>query len=136
MKRQKSTLQNVTLQEVGENIRFARTLKALTQEDLAIQLDVTSQQISKYEKGTNAPSFDKLQQLSNALEIPINELLSNSIPVSEHPFFTNTLNKSRTTVPEAEILELISNFSSIKKASARKTILEMVKLVNVRCKKK
>lgn len=56
---------------VGQQIRTYRTLRGLTQTDLAKSADVSFQQIQKYELGRNRVSCSKLFQISQALEVPI-----------------------------------------------------------------
>lgn len=62
-----------------ENIRAIRKSKGLSQEALAIQLNVVRQTISKWEKGLSVPDADLLLALSEALETPVNVLLGESI---------------------------------------------------------
>ena len=50
----------------------ARTALGLTQTKVAKAINVTFQQIQKYEKGTNGVSSIRLLQLSNYLKVPIN----------------------------------------------------------------
>lgn len=60
---------------LNENIRSIRKAKGLSQEELAIQLHVVRQTISKWEKGLSVPDADMLIALSEALETPVGELL-------------------------------------------------------------
>ena len=47
----------------------------LTQTKVAEAINVTFQQIQKYEKGTNGVSSNRLMQLSNYLKVPITYFL-------------------------------------------------------------
>lgn len=60
---------------LSENLKDARTARGMTQEELAMYLNVTRQTISKWEKGLSVPDADLLIRLSEKLEIPVNELL-------------------------------------------------------------
>ena len=60
---------------LNENIKSIRKAKGLSQEELAIQLHVVRQTISKWEKGLSVPDADMLIALSEALETPVGELL-------------------------------------------------------------
>lgn len=60
---------------LNENIKSIRKAKGLSQEELAIQLHVVRQTISKWEKGLSVPDADRLIALSEALETPVGELL-------------------------------------------------------------
>lgn len=57
--------------QVGDRIRRRRTLLGYTQEQLADALDISYQQIQKYETGANRVSAGRLFQISQRLEVPI-----------------------------------------------------------------
>lgn len=57
--------------KVGTKIRARRRLIGMTQEGLAATLGVTFQQIQKYEKGTNRVSASRLQNVADALHVPV-----------------------------------------------------------------
>ena len=56
---------------VGDQIRKARGLMGVAQEKLAEAVNITFQQIQKYEKGTNRVSCSKIHQIAEALDMPI-----------------------------------------------------------------
>ena len=56
---------------LNENIRAIRRAKGLSQEELAIKLNVVRQTISKWEQGRSVPDSDLLIALSEALETPV-----------------------------------------------------------------
>ena len=60
---------------LNENIRSIRKSRGLSQEELAIKLNVVRQTISKWEKGLSVPDADMLISLSEALETPVSTLL-------------------------------------------------------------
>ena len=57
---------------LGKKLRIRRLSLGLTQTKVAQAINVTFQQIQKYEKGTNGVSSIRLLQLSNYLKVPIN----------------------------------------------------------------
>ena len=57
---------------LGSKLKLRRLALGLTQTKVATAINVTFQQIQKYEKGTNGVSSIRLLQLSNYLKIPIN----------------------------------------------------------------
>jgi len=57
---------------LGKKLRMRRLSLGLTQTKVANAINVTFQQIQKYEKGTNGVSSSRLMQLSNFLKVPIN----------------------------------------------------------------
>ena len=57
---------------LGNKLKLRRLALGLTQTKVAKAINVTFQQIQKYEKGTNGVSSIRLHQLSNYLKVPIN----------------------------------------------------------------
>ena len=64
---------------LNENIKSIRKSKGLSQEELAVKLNVVRQTISKWEKGLSVPDSDMLISLSEVLEIPVSTLLGETI---------------------------------------------------------
>ena len=56
---------------LGKKLRMRRLSLGLTQTKVAQAINVTFQQIQKYEKGTNGVSSSRLMQLSSFLTVPI-----------------------------------------------------------------
>src|SRR5579884_1358101 len=63
-------------QTIGDKILKLRKTLGLTQEELGRMLNVSSQQIQKYEKGVNAVSPAKLIQLARLFRCSIDYLCS------------------------------------------------------------
>ena len=61
------------------NIKTIRKSKGLSQEELAIKLNVVRQTISKWEQGLSVPDSDMLISLSEALETSVSTLLGESV---------------------------------------------------------
>ena len=57
---------------LGKKLRLRRLSLGLTQTKVAQAINVTFQQIQKYEKGTNGVSSIRLLQLANYLKVPVN----------------------------------------------------------------
>ena len=68
---------------LNENIRSIRKAKGLSQEELAIKLNVVRQTISKWEKGLSVPDSDLLISLSEVLETPVSTLLGETVAEPE-----------------------------------------------------
>ncbi len=62
---------------LGNKLKLRRLALGLTQTKVAKAINVTFQQIQKYEKGTNGVSSIRLLQLSNYLKVPINYFFEN-----------------------------------------------------------
>ena len=56
---------------LGSKLRMRRLALGLTQTKVAKAINVTFQQIQKYEKGTNEISSLRMMQLSNFLKVPV-----------------------------------------------------------------
>ena len=66
-----------------ENIRAIRKSKGLSQEELAIKLNVVRQTISKWEQGLSVPDAEMLITISEVLETPVSTLLGENISESK-----------------------------------------------------
>ncbi len=64
---------------LNENLKAIRKAKGLSQEDLAAQLHVVRQTISKWEQGLSVPDSDMLISLAEALETPVSTLLGETV---------------------------------------------------------
>ena len=56
---------------LGSQLRMRRLALGLTQTKVAQAINVTFQQIQKYEKGTNGISSLRIMQLANFLKVPV-----------------------------------------------------------------
>ena len=68
---------------LNENIKAIRKSKGLSQQELAMKLNVVRQTISKWEQGLSVPDSDLLISLSEALETPVSTLLGEAVVESE-----------------------------------------------------
>lgn len=68
---------------LNENIKALRKSKGLSQQELAVKLNVVRQTISKWEQGLSVPDSDLLIALSEALETPVSTLLGETVAESE-----------------------------------------------------
>ncbi len=66
-----------------ENIKQVRKSRGLSQEELAIKLNVVRQTISKWEQGLSVPDSEMLVSLSEVLETPVSILLGENISESK-----------------------------------------------------
>ena len=61
---------------LGNKIYELRKKKNLTQEDLALLLDISDKAVSKWENGTSKPTIENLSKLSKILDISLDELIT------------------------------------------------------------
>lgn len=97
---------------LSENIKTARKSKGLSQEELAVKLNVVRQTISKWEQGLSVPDSDMLIALSDALATPVNALLGEFAVRAE----------ADDLKAIAEKLEIINLQLARQKAARRKTL--------------
>lgn len=64
---------------LSENIKAIRKSKGLSQEELAIKLNVVRQTISKWEQGLSVPDSNMLITLSEVFETPVSTLLGETV---------------------------------------------------------
>lgn len=68
---------------LNENIKAIRKSKGLSQQELAVKLNVVRQTISKWEQGLSVPDSDMLISISEVLETPVSILLGENVIESE-----------------------------------------------------
>lgn len=68
---------------LSETIKALRKGKGLTQEELAVKLNVVRQTVSKWESGLSVPDAEMLLKLADALDTTVSALLGGSAPVPE-----------------------------------------------------
>ena len=118
---------------VGKRLRMRRTLLGMSQEQVAEALELTFQQLQKYEKGANRVSASRLFELSQILDVPVSYFFE------EMP--ANLNSRDRVTVPmsnkefdpmtKRETLELVRAYSLIKDPVIRKSILNLNRAIAV-----
>jgi transcriptional regulator with XRE-family HTH domain len=99
--------------QLGERIRKRRRELGLSQSALGGKLGITFQQIQKYENGTNRVSATMLMKLSEALALPVTELLQQADPAA-------------AIDPESQATELLAAFGRIQSREVRAAILTLV----------
>ena len=107
---------------VGGRIRDRRTGLGLTQEHLANALNLSYQQVQKYETGANRVSAGRLYEISKILQ-------------SDVSFFFDGLDELAETQPlghagrNRSTIELVQNFGSIKSPTIRFAVSGLVKSI-------
>ena len=64
---------------INENIKAIRKSKGLSQEELAVKLNVVRQTVSKWEQGLSVPDADMLISISEVFETPVSTLLGQTV---------------------------------------------------------
>ena len=114
---------------VGVRIRLRRKILGYSQSRVAEALDLTFQQVQKYERGTNRVSASKLYDIARFLEAPISyffEGLTDTADLgSDHGAEDHKIMDSFLVTPEG--LALAEAFPKIGQARVRRGLLELAR---------
>ncbi len=103
---------------LSENIKKFRTKKSLSQEELALEIHVVRQTISKWEKGLSVPDALQLIELANILEVSVSELLDVEIQNEKDTTeIAEQLEKANEQI--AELLEKERNWKEANRVRGR-----------------
>ena len=113
---------------VGQRLRWRRRELRLTQEKLGELLNLTFQQIQKYEKGVNRISAGRLYEIATALGVQVTYFYDGASElVSDQPAQVAELSADGSPpVLSADTLELVAAFQSIQDPNLRKSLLATV----------
>ncbi len=116
---------------VGKRLRVRRTLLGMSQEQVAEALELTFQQLQKYEKGANRISASRLSELTQILDVPV------SFFFEEMP--TNRKGRNLAMVPtpgnvsdpinKRETLEFVRAYYRIKDPVIRNRIVALTRAI-------
>lgn len=134
------TNNNAIDMHVGKRVRVRRTLLGMSQEQLGESLNITFQQVQKYERGANRISASRLWDISQILDVQISHFFDDMtddtmrssprrVSSGERVDFED--DNVRDPMARRETLELVRTYYSIEKAKVRKRITEMVKSIAV-----
>ncbi|MBF0724844.1 helix-turn-helix domain-containing protein [Enterococcus gallinarum] len=105
--------------EIGENIKKLRKAKRMTQKEVANQLNVTPQTISKWERNISYPDLDMLVRLSQLFHISTDALLGNTKPT----FFASLFSKKKRGKTMEKVPATPSAIQTDKLSSSEKQIM-------------
>ena len=97
---------------LSQNLKTIRKSKGLSQQELAVKLNVVRQTISKWEQGLSVPDSEMLISISEVLETPVSTLLGENVVLPE----------ADTLKAISEKLEVINLQMAQKKNTRRKII--------------
>ena len=112
---------------VGGRVRVRRRLIHMTQETLADLIDVTFQQVQKYERGSNRISASKLFAIAEALEVPISYFFEGLDETGAPSAAEGSEHNIQSFLRTSEGLELARLFPRIDRGPLRRRILELVR---------
>ncbi len=114
---------------VGTRLRTRRTLLGLSQTALADSLDLTFQQVQKYEKGSNRIGASRLYQIGRVLDVPVAyffEEMPEGLDGATNPP-TESGAPERDTMLRRETLELVRAYYKIEAPTVRRRMRELIK---------
>ncbi len=115
--------------EIGQKIKAFRKQRQLSQMELAERINVSFQQVQKYENGKSQITMLRLAAITQALNIPITEFLEEETPlkISEDPgSYTPGEILLRISKEEASF---IKQYRKIRSKKARDYILKLLKVI-------
>lgn len=123
---------NTVDRHVGSRVRMRRILLGMSQEKLGEQLQLTFQQIQKYEKGMNRIGASRLQEISRILGVPVEYFFEGAPQLSEKPPVQNGFDDQGDATYVADFLatnegvQLNRAFLKIKDPKLRRRVVELV----------
>jgi transcriptional regulator with XRE-family HTH domain len=110
---------------VGARIREHRTLKGLSQEELAVELGISHQQVQKYERGSNRVGASRLYHIGQALGTPVSGFFD-GLPVPGDDGAAQELSRKQPANDRTS-LELIRSYHAVRDLGLKRKIYELVK---------
>lgn len=113
---------------VGKRLRRYRKMLFITQQDLANMLDISSQQVQKYETGKSRIGASRLYDISDKMNIPVAyffEGLEGNTKEQNVEFSNADINYSQ------EVRELVSIYSKVDCEEVKKKMLDLVKAISL-----
>ena len=114
-------------QLIGRNIRLLRLARGMSQTDLAKHLNLTFQQVQKYENGTNRVSSGRLCKIATVLRTPITAFFDGAdLPACDPAA------QSPAALPHA--LRLVQAFCALENTDMRRSLADLVEILAARSK--
>ena len=115
---------------VGGKVRMRRKFLGLSQEELGKAINLTFQQVQKYERGSNRISASKLFEISQALRAPINYFFEDFTDHGDDLADSATSEAIHGFLMTTEGIELAEAFPRIKDGTRRRKIIELVRVLS------
>ena len=110
----------ITSKEIGDAIRRRRRELRISQEKLAEMLNVSYQQVQRYESGTNKLNVENIQVVADLLTVPVTYFYS--------PNTAAIVADSAPPHLPADEVELLKHFRKIPVRSDKKTVVSVARL--------
>ena len=126
---------------VGQRVRLRRTLLGMSQEQLGAELNITFQQVQKYERGTTRVSASRLWDISQILDVSIGYFFDDMTELTMQHSPRRVAqggrvadfgdDKVKDPIARRETLELVRAYYTIERPVVRKRVSDMVKSIAV-----
>ena len=115
---------------VGGRVRLRRKFNGMSQEELAKSIDLTFQQVQKYERGSNRISASKLYEISKKLQAPVSYFFDGYAPVPDNDENFEQETAVNRFLATSEGVELAEAFPRISSAKHRRRIVDLVRALS------
>ncbi len=115
---------------VGSRVRMRRLMLGMSQEKLADAIDLTFQQVQKYEKGTNRMGSSRLQQIANVLQVPVTFFFEGVPNPSNKGSTTSQLAFMSGFLATADGLALARAFMRLSSDTLKRDIVRLVNTIS------
>jgi transcriptional regulator with XRE-family HTH domain len=124
-------------EHIGASVRRRRRLLGLTQEELAVRVGVTAQQVHKYESGANRIAASKLFEIANVLGLPVSAFFDGlpSPPAEAGEREAEERLRNRLSL-DKDLLELAMRFDEIEETPLRKVVMRIIRAATEEAQKK
>ncbi|MBY0407108.1 MAG: helix-turn-helix domain-containing protein [Rickettsiales bacterium] len=122
---------------VGQRLRMRRNMLGLSQEAVGSGVGVASQQVQKYEKGTNVMNAIRLYEFAQFLKVPVAyfyeglDLSGNEVSAQEEEQ-QEVYGTEFKAATDRETLEVLKSFKRIKDHLLRKRIADMLRALSLK----
>lgn len=117
---------NFVDRHVGARMRQRRILLGMSQERLGAALDLTFQQVQKYERGTNRLGAGRLHAVAEALGVPVTYFFE-EMPEEVRPTGAPEAETSEDPMSKRETLTMVRAYYSIPDPAVRTRLLDLIK---------
>jgi DNA-binding XRE family transcriptional regulator len=119
-------LPNPIDKHVGSRLRMRRKMLGLSQGRLGEVLNITFQQVQKYEKGTNRISASRLQHISHILQVPVPFFFEGAPDQPKGAGGPGTPIYVSEFLSSTHGLALVKAFTKIKETKLRRRVVQLV----------
>ncbi|MBI4650072.1 helix-turn-helix transcriptional regulator [Candidatus Desantisbacteria bacterium] len=112
----------ITSEDIGKKIKKRRRGLGISQENLAEILDVTYQQVQRYENGKNRLNVENIQMIADALSVPVSYFFESNE--------TAKIGDTHAPYAPSEENKLLKYFKKIKTKKSKDMVIQVTKLAS------